>query len=205
MVMPPNTRMQRTRSSPSALRSPLMRCPLGRPKLRSGSFRGVVFLTLTVAGCAPASPWSAAELARNRASAARLTSQMPHSGQPHEAAVLGVVIDADNLAPRVIDGSESVLAGNPLLLIRVETSSPPLGVPEILVIQPVDGGVGCGEHRTPEEAARAEKQFNIRAGDRLKLQIGIDLDSVCGRLRPCDGAESDMWIATDFEKVHGKS
>jgi hypothetical protein len=27
---PPNTRMQRTRSSPSALRSPLMRCPLGR-------------------------------------------------------------------------------------------------------------------------------------------------------------------------------
>ena len=26
----PNTRMQRTRSSPSALRSPLMRCPLGR-------------------------------------------------------------------------------------------------------------------------------------------------------------------------------
>ncbi len=28
--MRPNTRMQRTRSSPSALRSPLMRCPLGR-------------------------------------------------------------------------------------------------------------------------------------------------------------------------------
>ena len=26
---PPNTRMQRTRSSPSALRSPLMRWPLG--------------------------------------------------------------------------------------------------------------------------------------------------------------------------------
>ena len=30
MTRPPNTRMQRTRSSPSALRSPLMRCPLGR-------------------------------------------------------------------------------------------------------------------------------------------------------------------------------
>ena len=30
--MRPNTRMQRTRSSPSALRSPLMRCPLGGPK-----------------------------------------------------------------------------------------------------------------------------------------------------------------------------
>ena len=29
---PPNTRMQRTRSSPSALRSPLMRCPLGSTK-----------------------------------------------------------------------------------------------------------------------------------------------------------------------------
>ena len=29
---PPNTRMQRTRSSPSALRSPLMRCPLGSGK-----------------------------------------------------------------------------------------------------------------------------------------------------------------------------
>jgi hypothetical protein len=28
-LMPPNTRVQRTRSSPSALRSPLMRCPLG--------------------------------------------------------------------------------------------------------------------------------------------------------------------------------
>ena len=28
----PNTRMQRTRSSPSALRSPLMRCPLGNRK-----------------------------------------------------------------------------------------------------------------------------------------------------------------------------
>jgi hypothetical protein len=28
-VLPPNTRMQRTRSSPSALRSPLMRSPLG--------------------------------------------------------------------------------------------------------------------------------------------------------------------------------
>jgi hypothetical protein len=27
--VPPNTRMQRTRSSPLALRSPLMRCPLG--------------------------------------------------------------------------------------------------------------------------------------------------------------------------------
>jgi hypothetical protein len=31
-VRPPNTRMQRTRSSPSALRSPLMRCPLGSAK-----------------------------------------------------------------------------------------------------------------------------------------------------------------------------
>jgi TonB family protein len=30
---PPNTRMQRTRSSPSALRSPLMRWPLGGPWL----------------------------------------------------------------------------------------------------------------------------------------------------------------------------
>ena len=29
MAAPPNMRMQRTRSSPSALRSPLMRCPLG--------------------------------------------------------------------------------------------------------------------------------------------------------------------------------
>ena len=32
----PNTRMQRTRSSPSALRSPLMRCPLGGTKSRNG-------------------------------------------------------------------------------------------------------------------------------------------------------------------------
>jgi len=32
-VQRPNTRMQRTRSSPSALRSPLMRCPLGGQKL----------------------------------------------------------------------------------------------------------------------------------------------------------------------------
>src|ERR1700682_3483124 len=31
---PPNTRVQRTRSSPSALRSPLTRCPLGAGKLR---------------------------------------------------------------------------------------------------------------------------------------------------------------------------
>ena len=30
----PNTRMQRTRSSPSALRSPLMRCPLGHGSSR---------------------------------------------------------------------------------------------------------------------------------------------------------------------------
>ena len=33
MCRAPNTRMQRTRSSPSALRSPLMRCPLGPPTL----------------------------------------------------------------------------------------------------------------------------------------------------------------------------
>jgi hypothetical protein len=32
-----NTRVQRTRSSPSALRSPLMRCPLGGRKLSTGS------------------------------------------------------------------------------------------------------------------------------------------------------------------------
>ena len=32
MLRAPNTRMQRTRSSPSALRSPLMRCPLGGVK-----------------------------------------------------------------------------------------------------------------------------------------------------------------------------
>ena len=37
----PNTRMQRTRSSPSALRSPLMRCPLGL----AGGF-GVMLLVL---------------------------------------------------------------------------------------------------------------------------------------------------------------
>jgi hypothetical protein len=204
MSQRPNTRVQRTRSSASPPHSPLTRHPLGGPKPWLGSFGGVVLLTLIVARCAPApaSPWSAAELAQNRASAARLTSQMPHSGQPHEAAVLGVVIDVDNLAPRVIDGDESP-GGNPLLLIRVERSSPALGVPEILVIQPVDGGVGCGEHRTPEEAARAERKFDIRAGDRLKLQIKIDPDTLCGRLRPCDGVETDMWIAIDFEKVDG--
>jgi hypothetical protein len=33
MARRPNTRMQRTRSSPSALRSPLMRCPLGAGSL----------------------------------------------------------------------------------------------------------------------------------------------------------------------------
>jgi len=33
-VLSPNTRMQRTRSSPSALRSPLMRCSLGRREPR---------------------------------------------------------------------------------------------------------------------------------------------------------------------------
>jgi hypothetical protein len=35
-VQPPNTRMQRTRSSPSALRSPLMRSPLGAADSRTG-------------------------------------------------------------------------------------------------------------------------------------------------------------------------
>ena len=34
-MAPPNTRMQRTRSSPSALRSPLMRCPLGDERERA--------------------------------------------------------------------------------------------------------------------------------------------------------------------------
>jgi hypothetical protein len=34
VTSPPNTRMQRTRSSPTALRSPLMRCPLGGTKRR---------------------------------------------------------------------------------------------------------------------------------------------------------------------------
>ena len=53
-TLPPNTRMQRTRSSPSALRSPLMRCPLGSAKgprktalpgaLDESSARGVAFL-----------------------------------------------------------------------------------------------------------------------------------------------------------------
>ena len=35
----PNTRMQRTRSSPSALRSPLMRCPLGSVRGPDDSLR----------------------------------------------------------------------------------------------------------------------------------------------------------------------
>ena len=44
----PNTRMQRTRSSPSALRSPLMRCPLG--------VAIVVFVSI---GCAERAPQAA--------------------------------------------------------------------------------------------------------------------------------------------------
>ena len=48
MKRPPNTRMQRTRSSPSALRSPLMRCPLGRG--RTWQLIRRVTLTLIAAG-----------------------------------------------------------------------------------------------------------------------------------------------------------
>ena len=50
MAGPPNTRMQRTRSSPSALRSPLMRCPLG-------SAKGLLLLVALVVahGCASVS------------------------------------------------------------------------------------------------------------------------------------------------------
>ena len=47
-MAPPNTRMQRTRSSPSALRSPLMRCPLGGLKLASW----LTGLGLIVGACA---------------------------------------------------------------------------------------------------------------------------------------------------------
>ena len=39
---PPNTRVQRTRSSPSAHRSPLTRCPLGRPTLEAGTSRWTI-------------------------------------------------------------------------------------------------------------------------------------------------------------------
>ena len=47
----PNTRMQRTRSSPSALRSPLMRCPLGGPKLFLWAKAGVGWcLVLVIVG-----------------------------------------------------------------------------------------------------------------------------------------------------------
>jgi hypothetical protein len=51
----PNTRMQRTRSSPSALRSPLMRCPLGasrdrrRPALLAEGWQGGSSLSTSVA------------------------------------------------------------------------------------------------------------------------------------------------------------
>jgi hypothetical protein len=41
----PNTRMQRTRSSPSALRSPLMRCPLGSRNLQT---RAIPMVSLAV-------------------------------------------------------------------------------------------------------------------------------------------------------------
>ena len=43
MNAPPNTRMQRTRSSPSALRSPLMRWPLGRSESIAVALTTVVF------------------------------------------------------------------------------------------------------------------------------------------------------------------
>jgi len=127
---------------------------------------------------------------------------MPHVGQPSQSSVVGVVIDIDREAVRVLD-QESAWAGNPLLLIRIETSSPPLGVAEVLVIQPVDGGVACGQHRTKEEADRLYRKFDIQPGDRLELKLELDVDTVCGRLRPCDGLETEMWLAADFEKVDG--
>ena len=47
----PNTRMQRTRSSPSALRSPLMRCPLGGRKNLIVMIALVGALLLGTSGC----------------------------------------------------------------------------------------------------------------------------------------------------------
>ena len=60
----PNTRMQRTRSSPSALRSPLMRCPLGgrKPPGRSSATRALGYFlffgyaVISVAAPTPAKP-----------------------------------------------------------------------------------------------------------------------------------------------------
>jgi len=49
MARPPNTRMQRTRSSPSARHSPLMRWPLGLPKAHRGFV--VVLAAASMFGC----------------------------------------------------------------------------------------------------------------------------------------------------------
>jgi hypothetical protein len=48
---PPNTRMQRTRSSPSALRSPLMRCPLGARNSQLAARTGVVWSVVVMVAC----------------------------------------------------------------------------------------------------------------------------------------------------------
>jgi len=52
----PNTRMQRTRSSPSALRSPLMRCPLGSAKLLRALLLQCVPLAALSCSASTASP-----------------------------------------------------------------------------------------------------------------------------------------------------
>jgi hypothetical protein len=51
MNPPPNTRMQRTRSSPSALRSPLTRCPLGRRSWVHGPIALFLLALSAATGC----------------------------------------------------------------------------------------------------------------------------------------------------------
>jgi hypothetical protein len=66
----PNTRMQRTRSSPSALRSPLMRCPLGVRKRFLGFCASVLLCALPLNA---ETPWERYLACPNPAAAARVT------------------------------------------------------------------------------------------------------------------------------------
>jgi hypothetical protein len=153
MSKPPNTRVQRTRSSPSALRSPLTRCPLGSGKSQRW-LGALVFGSLAASGCA-ASP---SALAHPRPGFGQgLTLEMS-LGRNLKVGDTSVPADftLTNQGPGELDGC----------------FGPEWGVNVIL-----ESGEDAG-HRESVDHPSCEKRFTLSPGQKIEWQKSVTLNDL---------------------------
>ena len=184
--MRPNPRLQRT---PSASPPPPSRQPLYLRLLGSIANAGLAL--------------AAASLFAYPTAKATALDKQATSTTNRSVQVVATIQDRDDRTRLVLNssvGGEKKFAegANRLLALRVEWASEDIGDPEIVVVEPEDGGVGCGEHRTEEVAAERERYYDLRVGDRLFTTMQLIDDPVCGRLRSCDSSLSQTWLITGW-------